>query len=62
MRRRARTVAGVSVSFAVQAHPGAADEWVQRARRAEALGFEAFCIADHPGATAARRARPSPST
>jgi probable F420-dependent oxidoreductase len=50
-------VARVSVSFALQAHPGAGDQagaaWVQLARRAEASGFEALCIGDHPGSTAA---------
>lgn len=42
----------VTISFALQAHPATASDWVDLARRAEALGFEALCIGDHPGSTA----------
>jgi probable F420-dependent oxidoreductase len=38
------------VSFAVQAAP-AAGAWSDLARRVESAGFEALCVADHPGLT-----------
>jgi probable F420-dependent oxidoreductase len=39
------------VSFAVQAAPTGGD-WPEFAQRVESLGFEALCLADHPGVTA----------
>jgi probable F420-dependent oxidoreductase len=39
------------ISFAVQAAPTGV-EWAELARRVEHLGFEALCVADHPGLTA----------
>lgn len=39
------------ISFAVQAAP-AGDGWADLARRVEQLGFEALCVADHPGLSA----------
>jgi probable F420-dependent oxidoreductase len=39
------------ISFAVQAAP-AGTEWAGFAQRVERLGFEALCVADHPGMTA----------
>jgi probable F420-dependent oxidoreductase len=44
-------MAGAVVGFAVQAVPGGAEAWVPLARRAEAAGFEAVCVPDHPGST-----------
>ena len=41
----------VGVSFAVQAAPTGRD-WPEFAARVESLGFEALCLADHPGLTA----------
>jgi probable F420-dependent oxidoreductase len=40
------------ISFAVQATPAESARWVSLAQRVEALGFEALCVADHPGVTA----------
>lgn len=42
----------MAIGFAVQGEVQAANEWVDLARRAEALGFDALCAADHPGTTA----------
>ncbi|MFI5053661.1 MAG: TIGR03621 family F420-dependent LLM class oxidoreductase, partial [Acidimicrobiia bacterium] len=35
----------------LQAHPTSMEQWSALAQRAEAAGFAALCIADHPGAT-----------
>ncbi|HEX5198463.1 MAG TPA: LLM class flavin-dependent oxidoreductase [Actinoplanes sp.] len=40
------------VTFSLQAQPTTAAEWLDLARRAEAIGFEAIQAADHPGACA----------
>lgn len=42
----------VSIGFALQADPRDGASWVRLARQAEAAGFEAICVADHPGSTA----------
>jgi probable F420-dependent oxidoreductase len=39
------------ITVAVQAAPKAAEEWAALARRVESLGFDALCVADHPGLT-----------
>ena len=40
------------VTFALQAQPTDAVQWQALARRAEAAGFVAFLVADHPGSSA----------
>ena len=40
-------------TFSLQAQPDNAAEWVETARRAEAAGFAALYVADHPGSCAA---------
>jgi probable F420-dependent oxidoreductase len=40
------------VTFSLQALPTTAAEWLDLARRAEAIGFDALYVADHPGACA----------
>ncbi|MHB8466578.1 MAG: TIGR03621 family F420-dependent LLM class oxidoreductase [Acidimicrobiales bacterium] len=39
-------------SFALHAAPTGAEQWAELAQRAEAAGFDALCVADHPGSTA----------
>ncbi len=41
------------ISFAIQGELSTASQWIDLARSAEAMGFEALSIADHPGSTAA---------
>ncbi|MEV6847205.1 LLM class flavin-dependent oxidoreductase [Actinoplanes sp. NPDC051411] len=40
-------------TFSLQAAPDDATAWLDLARRAEEIGFEALYVADHPGSTAA---------
>src|SRR5919107_87067 len=40
-------------TFSLQVQPENAAEWVETARRAEAAGFAALYVADHPGSCAA---------
>jgi len=40
-------------TFALQAAPDTADAWLDLARQAEQIGFEALYVADHPGSTVA---------
>jgi probable F420-dependent oxidoreductase len=40
------------ISFAVQGHMSSREGWLELARSAEEMGFEALSIADHPGTTA----------
>ncbi|WP_306212196.1 LLM class flavin-dependent oxidoreductase [Actinoplanes sp. RD1] len=37
------------VEFSLQVQPESAGEWLETARRAEAAGFDALLVADHPG-------------
>ncbi|HLJ09076.1 MAG TPA: LLM class flavin-dependent oxidoreductase [Acidimicrobiia bacterium] len=39
------------IAFALQAAPRSMAEWTDLARRAESGGFDALCVADHPGTT-----------
>lgn len=39
------------ISFALQAQPSSMTQWGDLVRDAEAAGFEALCVADHPGST-----------
>jgi probable F420-dependent oxidoreductase len=41
------------VTFALQAQPDTAADWLDLARRAEQLGFDSLYVADHPGSCAA---------
>ncbi|WP_305789599.1 LLM class flavin-dependent oxidoreductase [Symbioplanes lichenis] len=41
------------VEFSLQVQPESAGEWVETARRAEAAGFDALLVSDHPGSGAA---------
>jgi probable F420-dependent oxidoreductase len=39
------------ISFALQAQPSSMTQWTNLAQGAEVAGFEALCVADHPGST-----------
>jgi probable F420-dependent oxidoreductase len=39
------------IGFALQATPATKASWIELARAAEADGFDALCVADHPGTT-----------
>ncbi len=41
-----------AIGFALQIGMPTRAEWLDRARRAEDVGFETLCVADHPGLTA----------
>ncbi|MEV4756441.1 TIGR03621 family F420-dependent LLM class oxidoreductase [Micromonospora sp. NPDC049559] len=42
----------MTITFSLQAVPRDAESWLRLARRAEAAGYEALLVPDHPGATA----------
>ncbi len=38
-------------SFALQVQPSSRQQWTELAQKTEAAGFDALCVADHPGST-----------